>query len=223
MTPSCFASSCSRAFSTGPRAGPPSAVISAISFSSKRAVGGRIDREEADTDSRREQRNSKHAVDPGFRELAANAREQVESFGRRHDQCLPAAERAEREREQAIRDAGMRAGEAAAGDRLQPSPIQQIDGDALDARSSAIRSTAVSSVWESESCAIAWLMTVRSARERSSSACVSTKASFARSAWAARTPKVASGPPTSVQRLGPALEDELEDTERRLAEPDARD
>ena len=58
---------------------------------------------------------------------------------------------------------------------------------------------------------------------RSSSASVSTNASFARMACAARTPNVASGPATRSLGSGSSVEHELEDAERRLAEPDAGD
>ena len=98
----------------------------------ERALALRVHGQEADDRLPREQRNGKQPLDPGFRELAANAREQVESLARRDEQRLPATERAEREGEQPLRDARMRADEAAARDRLQPPPIEQVDGDALD-------------------------------------------------------------------------------------------
>ncbi len=189
----------------------------------ERVVALRVHGEEADDRLAREQRNGKQPVDPGFRELAANAREQVESLGRRHDQCLPAPEGAERESEQPLRDARMRADEAAAGDRLQPSPLEQVDGNALDRQE--LRDPLdrrFERVGQRELCDR--LADDRHERPRALELRLRLDSRLAH-AQRLRSAHAEGGEQSgaSVQRLDPALEDELEDTERRLAEPDARD
>ena len=117
------------------------------------------------------------------------------------------ARRPERDVEQAVGDARMRAGEATARRLLELAVARAAEVDAPPgsrSSSSATRSTAVSSVCETESSAVACTITSSSARVRSSSSASCRARSPVRSACAARTPNVASRVSCSASGSSPA-------------------